>query len=44
MNKIVDKDVLLSYPNFSEEFKIHTDDRKIYIRGVISQNRKPIYI
>ena len=26
--KIVGRDVLLSYPNFSEEFKIHTDASK----------------
>ena len=33
MNKIVGIDVLLLYPNFSEEFIIHTDSRKIQFKG-----------
>ena len=35
-------DMLKSYPNFSEEFTIHTYARKTHLRGVISQNGKPI--
>ena len=42
MKKIVGKDFLLSYPNFSGEFITHTDAIKMQIRGVISQNYKPI--
>ena len=42
MNKIVGRYVILSYPNFSEEFIIHTDDRKIHLWGVMLQNRNPI--
>ena len=42
MKKIVVHDVLLSYPNFSENITIHTDARKIQLGGVISQNRKTI--
>ena len=39
---IVGRDVLLSYPNFSEGFIIHTDTRKTQLGGLISQNGKPI--
>ena len=31
--KIVGRDVPLAYPNFSEEFIIHTDSRKIQFKG-----------
>ena len=44
MKKIVERDFLLSYPNFSEIFIIHTNTRKIHLGGVISQNGKPIAI
>ena len=40
--KKVGRDVLLSYTNFSEEFIIQTDSRKVNLRGVINQNGKPI--
>ena len=42
MKSIVEQDVLLSYPNFSEEFIIHIDDRKMQIGGVMIQNGDPI--
>ena len=42
MKKIVERDFLLSYPNFSEIFIIHDNDRKMHLGGVISQNGKPI--
>ena len=42
-NKIVGKDVLPLYPNFSEKFIIQIDDRKTQLGGVISQNGNPIY-
>ena len=32
MNKILGRYVLLSYPNFSEEFIIYIDARKIKLR------------
>ena len=42
MKKIVGLDVLLSYPNLSEIFIIHTDASKTHLGGVFSQNGKPI--
>ena len=41
--KIVSTYVLLSYPNFSEEFIIHEDAIKVHLGGVIRQIFKPIY-
>ena len=41
MKKIVGRDVLLSYPNFSEMFIIHIETIKKQLGGVISQNGKP---
>ena len=35
VNKIIGRDVLLSYHNFSEWFMIHTDARKEQLRGAI---------
>ena len=40
--EIVGRDVLCSYPNFNEEFIIHTDDRNIHLGEIIRQNGKPI--
>ena len=40
--KILGRDVLLSYPNFSERFIINTDASKTHLRVVISQHRDPI--
>ena len=42
MKKIVGRDILLYYPNFSERFIIHTDAIKTQLGEVISQNGKPI--
>ena len=42
MKQIVRQDVFLSYPNFSEEFIIHTDSSKTHLGGLISQNGNPI--
>ena len=36
------RDNLLAYPNFNEEFKIHTYARKFQLGAVIIQNGKPI--
>ena len=38
MKNIVGRDVLFSYPSFSEIFIIYTDTIKTYLRGVISKN------
>ena len=42
MKRIVGRDVLLSYPDFSKEFIIHTDASKYQLGAVISQGGKPI--
>ena len=42
MNKIAWQFVLLSYPNFIEQFIIQKDASKIHLRGEISQNWKQI--
>ena len=42
MKKIIRCDFLLSYPNFIENFIIHTDAIKTKIGGLIIQNRYPI--
>ena len=42
MNKIVGRDVLLSYPKFSENFIIHTDDSKMQLGEVKSRKFNPI--
>ena len=42
MKKIVGRDLLLYYPNFSKSLIIHTDTRKMQLGGVISENGKPI--
>ena len=38
----ISKDVLLSYPDFSQPFEIHTDASKAQLGSVISQCGKPI--
>ena len=38
MNKIVGRDVLISYLNFSEELMIHKDASKMQLRVVMIQN------
>ena len=40
--KLVSRETLLSYPNFNEPFKIHTDVSKLKLGSVISQKGKPI--
>ena len=42
MKKIVSKEVLLSYPDFSKPFDIHTDASHTQLGAVISQEGKPI--
>ena len=42
IKRITDRDSLLAYPDFNEEFKIHTNARDLKLRAVISQNGKTI--
>ena len=42
MKKIIVRDILLSYPNFSKRLIIHNDSSKIQLGVIISQNGKPI--
>jgi len=42
INKIVSSDTLLAYPNFNEEFVIHTDASKLQLGAFIIQNNQPI--
>ena len=42
MKKIVSRETLLAYPNFSEPFEIHTDASDTQLGVVISQHGKPI--
>ena len=38
IEKIVGGDIILSYPNFSEEFIVHTGAKKLQLGGLINQN------
>ena len=42
IKKIISKETLLSFPNFSKPFVIHTDASHTQLGAVISQNDKPI--
>ena len=42
IKSIVGREVLLSYPDFSKPFHIHTDASKSQLGAVISQDNKPI--
>ena len=42
MKAIIAKDVMLAYPNFSEQFITHTDASAMQLGGVITQNDKPL--
>ena len=42
IKRILSKEVLLSCPNFSLPFDIHTDASDVQLGAVISQNDKPI--
>ena len=42
MKKIIAKEVLLAYPDFNDEFVIHTDASHTQLGAVISQKGKPI--
>ena len=42
MKALIAKETLLTYPNFSEVFEIHTDASKVQLGACISQNGKPV--
>ena len=42
MKKIVSKETLLTYPNFTLPFEIYTDASKTQLGAVICQNQKPV--
>ena len=42
VKRIVAHDTLLAYPDFNEEFKIHTDARNFQLGAVIKNKAKPI--
>ena len=42
MKRIISKETLLAYPDFNEEFVIHTDASHFQLGPVISQQGKPI--
>jgi hypothetical protein len=42
MKKIISREVLLAYPDFNEEFVIHTDASHTQLGAVISQKGRPI--
>ena len=42
INRIVARDTLLTYPDFNEEFKIHTDAIKFQLGAVIRQKANSI--
>ena len=42
MKKVLGREVMLSYPDFSKPFEIHTDASKPQLGAVISQGGKPI--
>ena len=42
IKKIIAKDVILAYPDFSEAFEIYTDASLRQLGAVIAQNNRPI--
>ena len=42
IKRVLSKEVLLVYPNFTKPFDIHTDASHTKLGAVISQNNKPI--
>ena len=42
MKRIISREVLLSYPDFSKPFEIHTDASHTQLGAVISQDSQPI--
>ena len=42
MKALIAKETLLTYPNFSKEFEIHTYASKLQLGACISQQNKPV--
>jgi len=42
LKALIAKETLLTYPDFSKEFEIHTDASKLQLAACISQDGKPI--
>lgn len=42
MKKVIAKETLLAFPDFTKPFEIHTDASKIQLGACISQDNKPI--
>jgi hypothetical protein len=42
MKALIAKEILLTFPDFSKEFEIHTDARKLQLGACISQNGEPV--
>jgi hypothetical protein len=42
MKAIMAKETLVTFPNFTKEFKIHTDASKLQLGACISQGGKPV--
>jgi hypothetical protein len=42
MKALIAKETLLTFPDFSQEFEIHTDASKLQLGACISQNGKPV--
>jgi RNase H-like domain found in reverse transcriptase len=42
MKALIAKETLLTFPDFSKEFEIHTDASKLQLGACISQNGKPV--
>jgi hypothetical protein len=42
MKKEIARETLLTYPDFSKPFEIHTDASKVQLGACISQDRKPV--
>ena len=42
MKALIAKETLLTYPDFTKEFEIHTDASKLQLGACISQEQRPI--
>ena len=42
IKRVIEREVLLAYPDFNAPFEIHTDAQKLKMGAVISQKGKPI--
>jgi arginine deiminase len=38
----IDKDIVLAYPNYSQEFEVYTDTSKFQPGAVITQKNRPL--